>query len=72
MSPIALSDAELAEVMQAARVVPHDLRQAYLEQVAVQLRGKDLGPGLVHRVAFEVARGIAWDSERAAATPPAA
>jgi hypothetical protein len=56
VSPIALSDAELAEVMQAARLVPHDLRQAYLEQVAVKLRGKDLGPGLVHRVAFEVAR----------------
>ena len=56
MSPIALSDAELTEVMQAARLVPHDLRQAYLEQVATKLRGKDLGPGLVHRVAFEVAR----------------
>jgi hypothetical protein len=72
MSPIALSDAELHEVMAAAQLVPHDLRQAYLEQVAAKLRGKDLGPGIVHRVAFEIARGIGWDSERAAATPPAA
>jgi len=66
MSPIALSDAELAEVFAGTRLVPHDLRQAYLEQVAVRLRGKDLGPGLVHRIAFEVARGITWDSERVA------
>ena len=53
MSPIALTNSELQEVLQAARLVPHDLRQAYLEQVAVKLRGKDLGPGLVHRVAFK-------------------
>jgi hypothetical protein len=66
VSPIALSDAELAEVMAAARLVPFGLRQAYLEQVAAKLRGKDLGPGLVHRIAFEVARGIAWDGERVA------
>jgi len=68
VSPIALSDAELAEVMAAAHLVPVDLRQAFLEKVAVRLRGEDLGPGLVHRVAFEIARGIAWDAERAAAT----
>ena len=42
MSPIALSDAELAEVMAAARLVPFDLRQVYLEQGTVKLRGKDL------------------------------
>jgi hypothetical protein len=72
VSPISLTDDELQEIMRAARLVPHDLRQTYLEKVAVKLRGNDLGPGLVHRVAFEVARGIAWDSERAAATPPAA
>ena len=67
MSPIALSDAELAEVMQAARLVPHDLRQAYLEQVAAELRGREiLGDGVVHRVAFAVARTITWDADRAA------
>ena len=44
MSPIALSDNELADVMAAARLVTFDLRQAYLEQVAVKLRGKDQVP----------------------------
>ena len=66
MSPVRLTDVELAEIIAAARLVPFGLRQGYLEQVAVKLRGKDLGPGVVHRIAFEVARGITWDSERAA------
>ena len=59
MSPIALSDAELAEVMAAARLVPFDLRQVYLERVAAELRGREiLGDGVVHRVAFAVTRTI--------------
>ena len=68
---IALTDSELAEIMQAARLVPFDLRQAFLERVAVELRAKDLGYGLVHRIAYEVARSIAWEAERAAPTVPA-
>ena len=68
MTPIALTDSELYEVMQAARLVPFDLRQAFLEQLAIELRGKNLGDGLVHRVAYEVARTITWDAERTAAT----
>jgi hypothetical protein len=47
--------------------VPFDLRQVYLERVAAELRGREaLGDGVVHRVAFAVARTIAWDAERAA------
>jgi len=49
-------------------MVPLDLRDAFLERVAVELRGKDLGDGLVHRVAYEVARAITWDAERTGAT----
>jgi hypothetical protein len=64
MPPIALTDSQLQEVLQAARMVPLDLRQAFLEQLAVELRGQELGDGLVHRVAFEVARTIIWDTER--------
>jgi hypothetical protein len=65
VSPISLTD--VAEVMAAARLVSHDLRQLFLENVALELRGLEiLGPGIVHRVAFAVARGITWDSERAA------
>jgi hypothetical protein len=59
-----LTDAQLATIMQAARTVPVDLRQAFLEQLAIELRGQDLGDGLVHRVAHDVARRISWDAER--------
>jgi hypothetical protein len=65
--PIALSDSQLRELMQAAQLVPLDLRNVFLERVAARLRGKDLGDGLVHRVAYEVAKSITWDAERTAA-----
>jgi hypothetical protein len=66
---IALTDTELAEIMQAARLVPFGLRQVYLERVAAELRAREiLGDGTVHRVACEVASTIAWDAERTAAT----
>ena len=67
--PIALRDDELHEVLQADRMVPHDLRQVYLERLAVELRGREiLGPGLVHAVAYQVARAVTWDAGRAAMT----
>jgi len=56
MTPIRLTDSQLQEVLQAARMVPFDLRQAFLEQLAVELRNKALGD--VRRVAYEVARAI--------------
>ena len=65
--PIALSDTQLRELMQAAQLVPLDLRNVFLERVAVRLRGQDLGDGLVHRVSYEEARSICWGSERTAA-----
>ena len=40
---IALSDSELHEVMQAAQMVPWHLRDVFLQRVAAELRGKDLG-----------------------------
>jgi hypothetical protein len=64
---VRLTDAQLAEILQAARLVPIDLRQAFLEQLAMELRGRELGDGLVHRVAHDVARRILWDTERMAA-----
>jgi len=48
--------------MQAAGTVPLDLRDAFLARVAAELRGKDLGDGLVHRIAYEVAREISWNT----------
>ena len=52
---IALSDSELHEVMQAAQMVPWHLRDVFLERVAAELRGKTIGPGMVHRVAYTIA-----------------
>jgi len=64
MSPIALTDTQLRELMQAANMVPWDLRDAFLERVAAEIRGREiLGDGTVHRVACEVACTIAWDAE---------
>jgi hypothetical protein len=54
--------------MQAARMVAPDLRDVFLERMAVELQGKPLGDGLVRRVAYNVARAITWDAERTAAT----
>src|SRR5262249_38706063 len=64
MSPIALTDSELREVQQAAQMVPYERRQAFLERLASELRGKVLGDGLVHKLAYAVAREIAWDVDR--------
>ena len=64
---ITLSDSQLREIQLAAQMVPYDLRSCFLERVMTELRGKDLGDGLVHRVAYEVARAITWDSEQTAA-----
>ena len=63
---IALTDNQLREIQVAAALVPYDLRSVFLERLALELRGKDLGAGLLHRIAFEVARTITWDAERAA------
>jgi len=63
---IRLSDNQLREVKQAAAMVPQDLRGAFLERLAVELRGKDLGDGPVHRIAYETARSIVWDTGRPA------
>jgi hypothetical protein len=66
MSPIALSDVQLHEVQQAAQMVPFDLRGAFLERLALELRGRDLGDGIVHRTAYRIARAIIWEAEQTA------
>jgi hypothetical protein len=65
-TPIALSDRQMNEVRAAAEMVPLDLRGLYLEQLAEALRGKDLGDGIVHRTAYEIARSIVWTADRKA------
>jgi hypothetical protein len=53
MTLIRLTDAQLHELMQAARMVPPDLRDIFLERVAVELQGK--------RAAADKLRGKASD-----------
>jgi len=56
MPPIRLSDSELDAVMAAARPIAVDRRDAFLQQVAAELQGRQIGPGLVHRVCAEAQR----------------
>ena len=54
--PIKLSDNELDAVRAAARTLPVEMRDAFLQAVAHALRrcNGDIGPGLVHRVVREL------------------
>jgi hypothetical protein len=54
--PLRLSDDELTAVMAAARPIAVERRDAFLQEVAAELRGREIGPGLVHRVCAETQR----------------
>ena len=56
MPPLALTDSELDAVLAAARPLPVERRDAFLQAVAAELRGREVGPGLVHRVVAQVQR----------------
>jgi hypothetical protein len=59
MSPIRLSDSELDAVMAAARPLPVERRDAFLQQVASSLQNcRELGPGVVYRVVAETQRAF--------------
>src|SRR5262245_40452419 len=59
MRPIRLTDAELDAVMNAARPLAVDRRDAFLQQVASTLpRCGELGPGVVYRVVSETQRAF--------------
>jgi hypothetical protein len=54
MPPIRLSDSELDAVMAAARPLPVERRDAFLQAVAGALAGcGEIGPGVVHRICAE-------------------
>jgi hypothetical protein len=63
---VRLTDNQLHEVQAAAQMVPWHLRADFLERVAAKLHGQDLGDGLVHRIAYEVARTMIWETEQTA------
>jgi hypothetical protein len=56
MRPLQLSDEQMdALVRIAAPLIPSD-RRLFLEDVARALNGREIGPGLLHRVAVECQR----------------
>jgi hypothetical protein len=55
--PLRLSDDELTAVMAAARPLPVERRDAFLQEVAAELgHCNEIGPGVVHRVCAETQR----------------
>jgi hypothetical protein len=67
MTPIALHQDALREVIAAAMLVPVECRVVFLERVAQQLEGqRAIGAGNAHQIAYRVARELAWDAEREA------
>ena len=58
MAPIALTDAQLDQVVTQARQVPRALRDMYLQAVAERLRGKLFDDGDVWRAAVAAQREI--------------
>lgn len=55
--PLKLSNDELDAVMQAARPLPIDMRDPFLQAVAHSLAGHAVvGPGVVHQVCRELQR----------------
>jgi hypothetical protein len=59
MRPIALTDEQLAQVMQTAKVLHPADRSIFLERLAERLRGVEvIGDGLVARTARETLREL--------------
>jgi hypothetical protein len=54
MPPLALTDSQLRDVSDIARVLPPWRRGEFLEQLAARLRGQEIGDGNVHRTAVLV------------------
>jgi hypothetical protein len=57
-SPIALTDAQLAMITAAARVLHQRDRSLFLEAVAARLSGVEVGDGVVARVVRETQRAF--------------
>jgi hypothetical protein len=63
MPPLALTDEQVDTLTRIATPLAPHQRQSFLEDVARELTGREVGPGLLHRVAVECQRRY-W-------TPPA-
>src|SRR5262249_51737136 len=65
MTPLRLTDEQLAQVMRTAAPIPPDLRHDYLQRVAEQLRGPEFGDGEVYRACRAAAKAVMWNMQRA-------
>jgi hypothetical protein len=66
MTPLALTQQQLAQVMQAANPIPPRLRGEYLALLARSLCGRDFGDGDVYRACRNAAKTVMWNVEREA------
>ncbi len=64
--PLALTQAQLDQVMLIARPIRHDLREQFLELVAQLLAGQEIDDGSVYRAARAAAKQVMWDMDREA------
>jgi hypothetical protein len=55
-APLALTDAQLTQVMRHAAVLHPHLRRVFVEHVAYELRGQPIGDGAVYRACAKVLR----------------
>ena len=58
MTPLALTDAQLAAVRDIANLIPPWRRDEYLRELAHRLRGVEIGDGSVRNVAVATMREI--------------
>ena len=58
MTPIALSDAQLAAIQDLARLIPPWRRDEFLRELATRLRDVELGDGAVHRIAARCLKDV--------------
>jgi hypothetical protein len=58
MSPIALTDAQQRTILDIARVIPVELHDAFLQDLAERLAGQMIGDGSVHSAAIAARRAV--------------
>jgi len=58
MSPIALTDQQMAKITDLVRLIPHWRRDEVLRELAIRLRDVELGDGAVHRIAARCLRDV--------------
>ena len=54
MTPIALTDAQLAAIQDLARLIPSWRRDEFLRELATRLRDVELGDGSVHWISDDI------------------